>query len=260
MLPVPRLGQKAVADIKAHVAKLFGQLRMRVLGNKYPAGKFLVVASRPDLSLRGLFEAAQTAEGVKPREEVVQPLLDVANSYLDAAEARAQAGIVHEVQAFLHDAARSGVKTDASTVLGGKLADIFGKAAKDVRRILEAESTLSRNTGAVDGISRVAAAIGIEDPVMVQLHPLDEYTCEECLRICYMPDRLTPRAWRMSELKAGYHVKGEDIPSLGGQHPHCRGHWTQILPGYGFNAAGRITHVEPGYDLISAQRDGSEEP
>ena len=259
-MAVPRLSQKAVADIKAHVAKVFAQLKARTLGQKYPAGKFLVAGSRPELSLQGIFYAAQTAEGVKPREEVVQPLLDVANSYLEAAEARAQAGIVHEVQAFLHDASQQGVKTDAATVLGGKMADIFGKAAKDVRRILESQGTITRNTGAVDGISRIAAAVGIEDPVMVQLHPLDEYTCEECLRICYMPDRVTPRAWRMSELKAGYHVKGEDVPSLAGQHPHCRGHWTQVLPGYGFNDRGRITYQEPGYDIISEQRGTPEEP
>ena len=252
--PVPRLSQKAVADIHAHVSKVFDQLRAKVLGQRYPAGKFLVVTAKPEWSLKGIFEAAQEAEGVRPREEVVQPVLDVAKSYLDAVEAQAKARIIHEVQAFLHEAREKGVRTNAATVLGGKLADVYGKASKDVKRILEAETTMTRNTGAVDGIARVAAAVGIDDPVMVQLHPLDQYTCEECLRICYLPDRITPRAWRMSELKAGYHVKGEDNPSLGGQHPHCRGHWSQVMSGYGFNAGGRITFVAPGYDVLAAQR------
>jgi hypothetical protein len=249
----PRLPPQALTAIQVAVKRLFDKLRARALGQRYPAGKSLVIGYRPELTLQGIFDQAQTDEGVKPRAEVIAPIVDVAKNYLESAEARAQAGVAHEVHAFLHEAHKKGVQTDLATVLGGKLADVYGRAAKDVKRILETEANISHNTGAVDGIGRVAAGLGIDDPVMVQLHPLDEYTCEECLRICYMPDQVTPRAWRMSELSAGYHRKGDDVPSLGGQHPHCRGRWTQVLPGYGFEA-GKVTFISPGYDLIADQR------
>ncbi len=249
----PRLPPQALTAIQVAVKRLFDGLRLRALGLRYPTGKHLTIGSRPELTLTGIFDAAQTTEGVRPRPEVIAPVVDVAKSYLDAVEHRTQARIGHEIHAFLHEAEKKGVRTNLATVLGGKLADVYGRAAQDVKRILETEATISHNTGTVDAVGRVAASIGIDDPVMVQLHPLDQYTCEECLRICYMPDEVTPRAWRMSELKAGYHVRGEDVPSMGGQHPNCRGRWTQVLPGYGFEG-GKITFISPGYDLISEQR------
>jgi hypothetical protein len=249
----PRLPPQALTAIEVAVKRIFNRIRARALGLRYPAGKHLTIGYRPELTLQGIFDAAQTDEGVKPRAEVIAPVIDVAGKYLDAAEARTQAKIGHEIHAFLHEAQQKGVKTSLATVLGGKIAEVYGQTSRDVKRILETEANISHNTGAIDGIGRVAAGLGIDDPVMVQIHPLDEFTCAECLRICYMPDKLTPRAWRMSELSAGYHKKGDDVPSLGGQHPNCRGRWTQVLPGYGFTA-GKVDYISPDYDLIADQR------
>lgn len=36
-----------------------------------------------------------------------------------------------------------------------------------------------------------------------------------------MPDGITPRLWKLSEVGSGYHRKGDESPKLGGLHPNC---------------------------------------
>lgn len=250
----PKLGKAAVKTIEDAVELLFEKIRSHTMGDKHPQGKRLYVAYRPDLTLKGIFDLAAAEEGVHPDQDVLSTLLKISNSYLDATKEKAKAKVVQSVQAFLHEAGNSGVKTDLQTILGGKLYEVMGEAQRDIKRILETESTVVRNTSLMDGIVRSAAAAGVEDPIVFFVTVRDGVRCDECTRLHVQPDLITPRVWKMSEIGGGYHKKGEANPKIGGLHPHCRCVLTTLLPGYGFNAAGRVQYKSPGYDEFRAQR------
>ena len=120
--------------------------------------------------------------------------------------------------------------------------------------IMETESTIHRNTSIMDGIVRSNAAAGIEDPTVFFVTVNDQHRCDECTRLHVQPDGITPRVWKLSELGAGYHKKGEENPKIGGLHPHCRCVLTTLLRGYGFSGAGRVQYIRPGHDEFAAQR------
>lgn len=250
----PRLGPGAVKLIESAVSKLFQKLREQTFGDRHPHGKKLYIAYKPELTLKGIFDAAATEEGVKPTEDIFKTLLKISGSYLDAAEAKAKAKMVHAVHSTLQEAAASGVKTNFKTVLTGKLYEVMGEAHRDVRRIMETESTVVRNTSILDGISKVNAAAGIEDPTIFFVTVRDQHRCDECTRLHVQPDGVTPRVWKMSEVPAVYHKRGDPTPKIGGLHPHCRCVLTTLMPGYGFDGAGKVQYKSPGYDEFKVQR------
>lgn len=249
-----RLSAGAVKLIRGAIDRLFDRIRDHVIGDKTPRGKRLYIAYRPELTLKGIFNAAAQEEGVVPHEDVFKTLADISVSYLDATREKMKAKTVHAVQGFLQDAYNTGVETSLSTVLAGKLYEVQGDITRDVRRIFETESTVVRNTSIMDGVVRSNAAVGIDDPVVFFVTVRDQHRCDECTRLHVSADGVTPRIWKLSELGSGYHKRGEDAPKVGGLHPHCRCVLTTLLPGYGFDAAGKVTYKSPGFDEFSAQR------
>ena len=102
-------------------------------------------------------------------------------------------------------------------------------------------------------ISRTASGAGEYDPSVYFVVVKDDRTCKECIRLHLMPDGVTPRIWKFSELKQGYHKRGEDNPSAFGLHPHCRCTLTYLANGYGFDNRGWATYVARGHDQYSIQ-------
>ena len=45
-----------------------------------------------------------------------------------------------------------------------------------------------------------------------------------------LPDGITPRVWKMSEMGSGYHKKGDSSPKIGGLHPRCRCIYDRYAP------------------------------
>ena len=70
-----------------------------------------------------------------------------------------------------------------------------------------------------------------------------------------MSDGKTPRVWKLDELSHGYNKKGEDSPSIGGLHPHCRCTLVTLMPGYGFSAGGFVQYKKAGYSEYNAQHE-----
>lgn len=250
----PRIGPAGVRIIEQAVEKLFEKIRAHTFGDKHPTGKRLYIAYKPELTLKGIFTAGAAEEGVVPSEDLLKTLLKISGAYLEAAEAKAKAKTVQAVQSFLIDAGNKGVQTDLQTVLEGKLYEVMGETQRDVKRIMETESTVIRNTSIMDGIVRSNAAAGIDDPTVFFVTVRDQHRCEECTRLHVQPDGVTPRVWKLSELGSGYHKRGDPQPKVGGLHPHCRCVLTTLMPGYGFNAGGRVQYKSPGYDEFKAQR------
>jgi hypothetical protein len=173
---------------------------------------------------------------------------------LEATKEKAKAKTIHSIQAFLTDAHNKNIDTDVETVLGGTISDLWGEITSDVKRIVETESTIARNSSLMDSISKVNLSAGINDPLVFFVVVRDNTLCKECLRLHVQPDGVTPRVWRMSEVGSGYHKKGDPNPKIGGLHPNCRCILVTLLPGYGFDATGHVEYKTPGYDEYKTQR------
>lgn len=247
-----KLPKEARKKIEGAVDHLFDKLKVRLLGPRSVSKKLFISFNR-EKSLPGLYEAAHIEERGIPDQEQLEQLLQIAENYLDAMRLRTKAQTVKSVQAFLGRAAAEGIDTNVHTVLGGELADLYGKLSADVRRIIDTEAQNVRNVGVMDGIVRSNAAVGIEDPLVFFVVVRDEHLCDECKRLHLLKDRRTPRVWRMSQLGHGYHTKGEDHPKVGGLHPHCRCSMTTLLPGFGFDKAGMVVWKGEGHDEYARQ-------
>jgi len=253
-----RLSPTALKLIDKAVDLLFERAKARLLGpgaHKMYARKQLVLKLNPKDTLTGLYRQASQFEGMDPKENVMKGLLRIAGSYLDATKEKTKAKVQHSVQSFLTDAIAQGIKTDARTVLGGQLAELWGDVKKDVRRIVETETTVVRNTSIYDAIGRMSALDGVEDPTVFFVTVRDDVRCDECTRLHLLPDGTTPRVWKQSELGSGYHKKGDPNPKIAGLHPHCRCVLTVLMRGYGFDSGGMVTYKEPDWDEYKHQRE-----
>ena len=241
--PLSKVHQKA---IELAVDALFERAKARLLGpdpTKRMAlgGKTLSFTFNPDHSIPALFSAASREEGVRTiNHDLLAGLLKIAGSYLDAQKEKTKAQVVQNVQAFLQDATTQGVKTDVKTVLGGQLSDLWGKVYDDVKKIVETETTISRNMGIDDAIRRISDMQGIDDPEVFFVVVRDGKRCDECTKLHLMPDGITPRVYKRSQVKAGYHRRGDPDPKVGGLHPHCRCVMSVLTPGFGFDESGRV--------------------
>lgn len=196
-----------IAKIAGIVDGLFASLKLRFL----PSGKRLEWYS----SLPAVYRAAVEAHGGTPSTETENHLVEIAESYLDAIRARLQARML--AQGLGSETAEE-AGTQGTPQTAGQILD---SAEHEVARVVEAETQNARSLGAVEGISQVAAAHGVEDPVVFFVVVRDKDLCEECLRLHVMPDGNTPRLYKLSEVSTGYHVHGSDTPAINGLHPHC---------------------------------------
>ncbi len=235
---------------------LFDRLKLRTLGpDAAPRGpKNLYFDARPDLSLPGIYRRAATEEYTKPDEDVLHSLVKTAESYLEAQREHTKALVVQAVNAWLADSAKKKTESTLDTVLGGHLADIWGKMTTAVTKIVDSESTRARNMGTLEGISKISSSAGIDDPAVYFVVVKDTETCAECKRLHLQADERTPRVWRLSEVATGHHLRGQDHPSIAGLHPHCRCTLSIIMPGYGFDVGGSIRFVGFGHDEFRYQR------
>ena len=131
---------------------------------------------------------------------------------------------------------------------------MWGDVTTHVHTILDSEINTARNVSIVEGITEYNASVGVDDPVMFFVIVRDGNVCNECIRLHMMPDGVTPRVWKMSEIGSGYHKKGDPNPKIAGLHPHCRCCPTTLLSGFGFNSSGMVTFIGKGHDEFAKQR------
>ncbi len=234
--------------------RLFDRAKARFL-SKPPIDKRIVINVKPPReSLTSLFTSASTEERAKADQTVQSKLIEIADGYIEAQRSVTKARVVKAVDDWLQQAHTLGVKTDVETILGGELAEVWGQATAGMHKIIATESNNARNTGVLDGIVKVNAGSGIDDPLVYFVVVRDDDLCDECKRLHLQADGITPKIWKLSEVKRGYHKKTDDVPSLGGEHPHCRCSIVTLMPGYGFDKFGSITYVDPDHDEMKNQR------
>lgn len=253
---MPALNKTSLTAIHKAVDLVFDRLKGQLLGPDWihpRKDKNIFVSFKPHLSLPGIYTMAAQEEAAKPNPEVLESLVHVADSYIESQRHATKAQVINAVTSFLTDAAKRGIKTDLQTVLGGQMAGIFTKLQANLTKIVATESNAAKNLGTLEGIVRVNLLNGISDPVVAFIGPNDKEVCEECKKTLYTTYPI-PRAFHLSEVKGGYHERGEDSPSMYGIHPHCRHSIIALTPGFGFSASGNLKYFHRGYDVIKDQR------
>lgn len=250
-MPRISLSKGAIKVIHNAIDLLFEKARARFLGRKPP--KQIKFTYNPHLTLPGIFNAASAEERTKPDPQILDSLTQIAEGYFDAHQARAKSQVVKAVDSFLKEAEAKGEEGDVEEVLGQQLESIWEKTTADLTKVVDTESTNARNTGVLDGIIKINAAVGNNDSVVYWVVVRDGDLCEECRRLHLMPDGISPRCYYLSEVGQGYHRKGQDSPKVGGLHPHCRCSIATLMRGYGF-INGAVTYIGPDHDEVEKQR------
>jgi uncharacterized protein YqgV (UPF0045/DUF77 family) len=261
-MPAHALGARAVSKIHAAVEALFDRAKARFLGRRPPKEIRIGIRTPPvgvrdDLTLGGVFDHSAQSEGFKPSENLRESLNRVASGYLDAHKELAKVKAVNAVHNWLQEAAAKKTKTDVDTVLGGELTDLMREVTANVKKIAEAETNRAKNSGTIDGIAKIAAVTGQDDPLVYFVIVRDGHVCDECLRLHQVTGTISgpPKVYKLSEVGHGYHKKGQENPKVTGLHPHCRCSLVYIGKGFGFNDEGKLTYISNDHDEWSAQRD-----
>lgn len=250
------LSSKVKDALNDTVENIFDNIALGFIGDipKLRNKKRLVISSQPNFGLAHLFVQAMGNKAPNPIEkDVLQSLLESSFGYIESLKSRTKSNITERIDGLAREAAIRNTKMKEEDVKA-VVAEELHKAKSHMQAIAEAESTKMRNLGTMMDISRVSASIGDSDPTVFFVVIRDQETCKECIRLHLMPDHVTPRLWKFSELKQGYHKRGEDMASAFGLHPHCRCTLTYLSKGFGFNENGYVSYIEENHDAYSHQK------
>jgi hypothetical protein len=250
------LTNKAIKFIEAAIDRLFIKAKARFLGKAPPGtAKGLIVSLNSDLSVTSLFKLAAKSEGVGHNEEVMGRVLSVGTDYLTALQEKAKAVTINKIESFIEESNKNKDEdVDLEGFLDQQMNEVWGKLTSDVKRVVDTESTVAQNVSILDSITKINAYSGINDPTVAFLCVHDNSLCKECKRLHLLPDGVTPKAWKVSDLGSGFHKIGDPSPKVSGLHPHERCTLITLLPGYGFTSSGKVTYKSPGWDEYAHQR------
>jgi hypothetical protein len=214
----------------------------------------MLIGFEQNVSLANLFIQAMNNRYPNILEQdVLKGLLDGAYSYIDILKNKTSNNITQRIDGLAREARISGDKIPQDEI-NKILKDELDKARSGLETIIASEGTKTRNLGMAMDITRAAASTGDKDPIVGFAVIRDGSTCPICVKLCVMPDNVTPRLYRMSELNAGYYKRGDTVPSILGQHPHCRCTLFMVPSDWGFDKWGKITYIGIGHDELAKQR------
>jgi len=242
-------------NIARIVEDLFDKIALQFIGDipKLKYKKLLLIGHAQNLGLPHLFVQAMQNRVPNPIEQdALKGLLDSAHGYIEALKNRTKSNITEKVDGMVKEANLRKGRINQEEIQN-VINDELDKAQKHLRTIVESEGTKFRNIGSMMDISRVASSIGDQDPYVFFVVVKDNKTCKECIKLHIMPDGVTPKIYKFSELKQGYHKRGEDQPSAFGLHPHCRCTLTYLTKGFGFNKKGLIVYKGENHDAYKEQ-------
>lgn len=249
------LSIKAVEAIEKLVGEKFDKIGMHFLGMIPTVTKTKrIIFSTSKNSLTSLFlQSLGTRTPNKDEEETLKVILRIANGYVDALKERTQARIVQNINAYMLDqnAKRENVSLDNTKQI---FRDEMDKAGKHFKLIANTESNKTTNVGTALQISKVGESNGEEDPTVFFIVTVDDVTGSEEFVLHLLPDKKTPRLWKLSEIGHEYHKKGGSNPKMAGLHPNCRCKLTYLAKGFGFNDDGLVTWKGNDYDEFEKQR------
>lgn len=253
MIGLSSHGKTAINNL---VEDIFDRIALQFIGDipHLRHAKKLVISSQSNFNLSHLF--VQAMKNRVPNEierDTLKSLLESSNGYIASLKNKTKSNVTERIDGLAREASLQKRKLSKEEVQD-VIDEEFGKAKGHLEAILESESTKLRNLGTMMDISRVASSVGDDDPTVFFVVVKDNVTCKECIRLHLMADQSTPRLYKFSELKSGYHKRGGDKPSIFGLHPHCRCTLTYLTKGFGFDKSGKLSYKEESFDAYSVQK------
>ncbi len=195
----------------------------------------------------------------KTEEDTLKTLLRIANGYLDQLREKTKTNIINDVNNYFINQISNNKEInikEAKNIIDNKMEE-----AKDhFNLIINAETQKAINTGTAMQIKRIGESLNIPDPTVFFIGAIDERTCDTCKSLFFLPNLVTPRVYRLSELNSGYYKKGDQFPSISSAHPNCKHFLTFLSPGFGFDETGHIKFKGLDWDEFKYQHDTSELP
>jgi hypothetical protein len=139
-------------------------------------------------------------------------------------------------------------------VLGEALDDQNDKITAAAEKIVNHELNRAQNFGALDGIIGANKSIGISDPTVFKILVDDERLCSVCRKIWLSEDGVTPKVYKLSELKAQPDGPKDLTPCISPQHINCRCILTTLMPGFTFDETGNVKYIGNNHDEWEKQR------
>ena len=251
------LSLKAFESIERLIKNRFDSITMKFLGlvPDQLKDKSIVFSTAKEESMVSLFlRALGNKKPNSIEEQTLKTMLRVTSGYMDALRDRTAAKIMHEIDS--HATTQSLKKQPPSVKqIDSIIKDGMGKAGHQLKMIVNSESNKSANTGTALQIAKIADSKGESDPTVFFIVVKDEVTGPEEWVLHLLPDKVTPRLWKLSEIGAGYHKVGDPEPKLPGLHPNCRCKLTYLPEGWGFNKQGKVAFINLTHDEFKVQRE-----
>jgi hypothetical protein len=253
---VQGLSTHSKEQIHKVVGDLFDKAALRLLGPipKLHHKKITLLGFLEGATLATLFIQAMNNKYLNNTEgDVLKGILGGAFGYIETLKGKTTSAISERIDGLAREA-RISKESIPEAKLNEIIQEELGKAKSGLETIAMSEATKARNLGALMDITRKTALSGNADPIIGFVGPNDDKTCENCRRLFFMPDGVTPRLWFLSECNGGYFKRGDSKPSILGLHPRCRHTPFNVPPDWGFDKSGHLTFVGLGYNALEEQR------
>lgn len=220
MIGLDKAHKKIINDV---LGDLFDDLAFNVIGDlpQFKGKKnIFITGEQPLYTLARIFLESHGGDVGEFEEKILHNNLDTALEYINKLKANTQNRVVNRLDGFVKTKQMKN-ETVSPEEMAVILDEEMKSAESQINTITNSEATKSRNTGKALEILKVAEGQNDEDPDVFFVMTRDNVTCKECIRLHLMPDMVTPRVWKLSQLSHDYHKKGENYPSVNGLHPHC---------------------------------------
>lgn len=250
------LSLKSFEAIERIIKNRFDTVSMKFLGliPGKSKTKQIIFSSSKDNIISLFLEALGSKEPNALEEQTLKTMMRISSGYLDALRDRSTSKIMHDIDSHV---TTQSLKNEPVSIK--KIDDIINKemdkAGHNLKMIVNAESNKAANTGTALQISKLAESRKEGDPTVFFLIVDDERTGFYEYILHTLPDRKTPRLWKLSEISAAYYKNGEQYPSLSGLHINCRCRLAYLPPNWGFNENGKVKFIGLDHDAFSAQRE-----
>lgn len=251
MFGISSSGKESIGQI---VEDMFDKIALQLIGNipKLQNKKRLIISYQPNFGLSHLF--IQGMNNRKPNiieKDALKSLLESSYGYIESLKNKTKSNVTERIDGLAREAKLQNRKLDQEEIQI-VLRDELKKAKSHLIAITESESTKLRNLGTMMDITKVSSSLDDSDPTVFFVMVKDQSTCKECIKL-HTIDGVRPRLWKLSQLKQGYHIRGEDVPSAFGLHPSCRCALSYLPLGFDFDKTGKLKYREEGFDAYAAQ-------
>jgi hypothetical protein len=178
--------------------------------------KKIVFTSKPQGLFSLFLKGLNDTKLLQDEKEALNVLLRISSGYVSALKDRTESNILNSLNGYLTQ--NKAFKAIEFQTIVNKEMD---KAKKHFELISNAESNKSVNFGTALQINRIAQSKGEEEPICFFVVTQDDKTGPYEYILHLLPDRVTPRVWKLSEIQSDYYKPGGQYPSLAGLHVNC---------------------------------------